>query len=253
MVKEVELIYNHSTVGAEVFELQLSLRFAITVLLALYSIICAPVAPMYAANTRELAANVPHNVSDAKSLIEAMQRSAASLDEYKYECEIISKKGSKTIREGGTFYFKKPRSIRVDVTAGPKNGSVAVLRPDGKVRGHLGGILKYFVTNISAESSLLTSTTGHSLVHSDYTTLANELNKYLREGWSAEMVRTADSGKYVLDMKAPGNKQSKKITVDEKTLLPVEWENTAGGKLQSFCKFKNLVVNPGLSQSLFKI
>jgi outer membrane lipoprotein-sorting protein len=221
--------------------------------LAFLSMVFVPVTTLRAANSGEIAANVPHATTDAKSLIDAMQRSAAELDEYKYECEILSKKGNKTIREYGTFYFKKPKSIRVEVSAGPKNGSVAVLRPDGKVRGHLGGFLKYFVTNISPESSLLTSTTGHSLVRSDYNTLANELQSYLRAGWRAELVRTANGGACILDMKAPGNKQSKRITVDEKTMLPVEWENTSSGKIQSLCKFKNVVVNPGLSPTLFKI
>lgn len=209
--------------------------------------------PAVSANKVEVATNVPHSVADAKALVDGMERNAAALDEYKYDCEITSKKNGKTIKEAGTFYFKKPRNIRVDVTAGPKRGSVAVLRPDGKVRGHLGGMLKFFVATVSSNSSLLTSTTGHSLVQSDYKTLAAELQKYLKEGWTANMTRTADDGNYILEMTAPGEKRHKRIVVDEKTLLPVEWENTAGGKLESNCKFKKLVVDPGLSPALFKI
>lgn len=211
------------------------------------------VAPAALAANPEIASNVPHAAINATSLLEEMEAHAATLNEYKYECEITSQKGNKTIKELGTFYFKKPNSIRVDVTGGPKSGSVAVLRADGKVRGHMGGWLKYFVGTVPADSNLLTSTTGFSLVRSDYKTLAGELRKYVRQGWSADVECTANGGNYVLQMKSPEGKLGKRITVDEKTFLPLEWENTSDGKPISLCRFRNVVVNPGFSATLFKI
>ncbi len=230
------------------------MRFAIGLVVAGLLLMCSiAVAPAVQAANPEIATSVPHVTASASSLLEEMETHASTLNEYKYECEITSQKGSKTIKEQGTFYFKKPNSIRVDVTAGPKNGSVAVLRPDGKVRGHMGGLLKYFTGTVSADSSLLTSTTGFSLVRSDYRTLATELRKYVRQGWTADVERTASGGNYVLQMKSPEGKLGKRITVDEKTYLPLEWENTSGGKSISVCKFRNVVVNPGFSSTLFKI
>lgn len=231
------------------------MRFAIGLVVAVSLLMCsiAVVPAAQAANT-EIATNVPHAATtNATSLLEEMETHAATLSEYKYECEITSQKGNKTIKEFGTFYFKKPNSIRVDVTGGPKNGSVAVLRSDGKVRGHMGGWLKNFVGTVPADSNLLTSTTGFSLVRSDYKTLASELRKYMQQGWSANVERTTDGSNYLLQMKSPEGKLGKRITVDEKTFLPLEWENTAGGKSVSLCKFRNVVVNPGFSATLFKI
>lgn len=192
-------------------------------------------------------------MTDAKAVVDSMERSADKLEEYKYQCEITSKKNGKTVTEAGTFFFKKPHSIRVEVTKGPKSDSVAVVRPDGKVRGHMGGLLKFFVGTVSPNSDILVSTTGFSLVHSDYKTLATELKKYLKEGWSADLAATTGGSDYIVELKSPDDKRYKRIVIDEKTFLPVEWENKASGKLESLCKFKNVVVNPGFSPSLFKM
>src|SRR5207244_130021 len=68
--------------------------------------------------------------------VEAMFASADALNDYSFHYEMAAFKGHNKVYEEGYFSFKRqPRLMKIQITAGPKKGSVAVMEKDGKVHG----------------------------------------------------------------------------------------------------------------------
>lgn len=212
------------------------------------------------------------NCEDGSSLIDKMLRASFNLNDYSADYEMLvykgkdnSNEGKQIIKETGTFYFSKPRLFRVEVKSGPKSGSIAILAGDGKVHGHLGGMLKYFWSSVSPNSSLVRAINDYPMVDADFYSLVQYLKNMLKQGDSSLKTRhavatakTKDST-YILDMystnqKPPATKPLllKRIYVNPKTYLPVFWQDYINGNLWSESSWYNLRDNLKLPANTFK-
>lgn len=197
-------------------------------------------------------------MKDGNQLIESMLKAAESYSDYVFEFEMTAYKNGTTV-EHGKFYFKKPRLIRLEEMGPFRKGSVAVLTASGNVKGHTGGGLGFLVVDLSPRSSLLRSANGYPMVDSDLTSLAQALKKFVAEGKTAYMAEnqtTTSNGTRVemleiyLEHDGP---IYKRVAVDAKTLLPVEWWDYENGKLVSHSTWDKFQGNIGLDENTFTI
>ncbi len=200
---------------------------------------------------------------DGASLINKMLNAASDLDNYTADYKMTVHKEQQLITETGSIYFRKPRLFRVEVKTGPKKGALAILCSDGKVHGHLGGVMKYFTAALSPDSSLVKAINGFPMCGTDFYSLADYLKNMLNKGalsaCTIEPVITSSASMpvYVLDMYVWAAKNSgkrlllKRIFVDSKSYLPVYWQDYIDEKLWSESSWNHFQNNISLSTYLF--
>jgi hypothetical protein len=191
------------------------------------------------------------SAKDGTQFIEDFHKTTDALDNYSFNFEMTANKGNNTVKEQGKFLFKKPRQMRIEITSGPKKGSVAILGKDGKVRGHLGGPLSFFKATLSPDSDMLRSANGYPMVDSDFASLTAYLKNMLKKGNAGAVtpkpvtVQGIPSAVHILDMYQDGSKQLllKRIFINPNTNLPVQWHDFVDGKLLSVSKWDNIKTN----------
>lgn len=205
------------------------------------------------------------DMQNGKDFVATMTKVAQGANDYTFKCVISTYKDGKVIKEGGQFYYKKPNMMKMEVTNGAKKGAVAVLGTDGKVRGHLGGMLSMFSGTIGKDSNMLRSANGFSMMDSDYETLLRDLNKQLAEGSTCIVtvnpVAIASAGgakQHVVEVyKNIDSDKDKELTqrifVDVKSNLPEQWNLYRTEKLFSSTDWKDIKVNIGLTEDDFSL
>jgi outer membrane lipoprotein-sorting protein len=198
-------------------------------------------------------------MQDGKSVIAEMVKAAQNLNDYSLTFETITFKKNDSISERGNLYFKKPKLMRLEETGEYKNGSVAVLGKDGKVRAHAGGLVKFVTVTMDAGDKELNAANGDRMEDSDFLSLANVLRDRLKLGQSARVSQPADAPglgerTLVLEIFKPSEPDTvlKRIFVNPRTYLPVRWDDY---DYKSPCSstWKNVKANTGLSDDLFKL
>ncbi len=203
-------------------------------------------------------------MKDGKDFVTSMTKTAEHANDYTFKCIISTFRSGKVIKEEGVFYYKRPSLMKMEVTEGAKKGAVAVLGTDGKVRGHLGGMLKMFSGTIGKDSGLLKSANGFSMMDSDYDTLLKDLQRQLNEGATCLVtpspVAVAHTGEkvYVLEVykNVDGDKEldlTQRVFIDQKTNLPEQWNLYKQDQLFSSTDWKEVKVNIGLSDDVFSL
>lgn len=201
-----------------------------------------------------------HEMLDGAQFIDRMHASADSFADYSFDYSMTVYKQDKTVVERGNFFFKRPKLMRLEVTEGKRNGAVAVLYPDGKVRAKLKTFAFMPAVSLAPDSSLLRSANGYPMVESDFSSLAQALKKFMKEGVgsrvsaSSVMVGTLTTPVYVLEMyNGTPDKLFKRVFVDADKYLPVEWYDYEDGKLFTLSTWHNFKGNSGLSDQLFTV
>jgi outer membrane lipoprotein-sorting protein len=242
---------------------KLALRLA---LFASVSFYCPTGLALEARNSHELSMIAQpvlnhDNLQDGKEMISKMYSQAAALKSYSVDYEMLVYKGSQTIKETGTLAFKKPRLLRVEVQSGPKKGSLAILAADGKVHGHMGGVLRFFSAAVSPDSQLVRTSNDYPMVDTDFLSLIAYLKNMLVQGdRSRATIKPIETDKvssptYVVDMIGLNSGHElllKRIYADAKTLLPVFWEDFIDGKLCTQSSWKNFKANVEFADSTFR-
>lgn len=204
------------------------------------------------------------NMKDGRDFVTSMTKTASGAHDYTFKCVINTFRSGKVIKEEGTFYYKRPSLMKMEVTDGSKKGAVAVMGTDGKVRGHLGGMLKMFSGTVSKDSDMLKSANGFSMMDSDYDTLLKDLQKQLNEGAKCFVttapVTVAHTGDKVYVLEVYKNIDSDKekdltqrVFIDTKTNLPEQWNLYRQDQLFSSTDWKEVKINIGLTDDVFSL
>ncbi|HEY9788421.1 MAG TPA: hypothetical protein V6D17_23735 [Candidatus Obscuribacterales bacterium] len=198
-------------------------------------------------------------MKDGSGFIEKMYAAADLLNDYSFDYRMTVYKSDKTVIEGGDFFFKKPKLMRLEVTEGKRDGAVAVLSADGRVRAKLKGMGFLSMVSLAPYSSFLRSANGYPMVDSDFLSLAQALRSYLREGVTSKVtaapvsVATLPHAVHILEM-YKHEQLWKRVYVDLDSHLPLEWyDYDDNGKLYALSTWHNFKSNLGLSDQLFTI
>jgi len=197
---------------------------------------------------------------DGAAFIDQWLKAAQSFEDYSFNYkQTVYKSNGSTITESGKLDFKRPHLLRIQELTGPKAGSVAVLQADGQVRGHMGGGLKFFVATLSPDSGMLKSINGWPMVKTDFISLAQAVQGYIKEGNPSKVSETpitvADHPNKVYDWyesRADGSPY-KHALFDPTTMQPIEWWDYVQGKLFAHSTWTNFQPNQGLTDKTFTI
>ena len=230
------------------------------ILLGANPILADPSESSDGAHDKGMLAMVPPQVpmSDGADFINRMQTAADSYQTYYFEYKMTAFKHG-TVVEEGKLWFKKPRLLRLEEIGQFKHGCVALLTPSGKVRAHAGGAISMFVVDLSPQSSMLRSANGYPMVLSDLSSLAAALRKFLEEGKTSKVteepiqINSQSEKVFILEVyQEHGRQIYKRVAVDSKSILPVEWWDFEGGKLVSHSIWKTFKGNIPLDNALFE-
>lgn len=191
--------------------------------------------------------------------IEKAYQQMSLLNDYVFESNMTSKAENRIAENGGKFYFKKSKRLRIEVhSKGRNNGAVVVKDDNGTIRGAGGGILKFIKMNLQPNSRMLILPNGYNVVQSDFKSLFDTLKSKLKNGSTAKVTTNSVSaynwsGKVrVVDI-SKGQQLTDRILVSASNTIPIEWDTYKNGKLFSISLFKNFKKNIGLSDNLFKL
>lgn len=199
------------------------------------------------------------NWNSANQFIEKVYQQASRFDDYVFESNMKAKVKNKVSKNGGKFYYKKNRRLRIEVKSkGRNNGAVVVKKRDGTIRGAGGGMLKFIKMTLQPNSRMLILPNGYNVTQTDFKSLIQKLKAKIKTGSVAKVTTEGIycykwSGKVrVIDVRK--NKiLTDRILVSSKYSIPIEWDNYKNGKLISVSLFKNFRKNVGLADSLFKL
>lgn len=197
---------------------------------------------------------------DGTQFLQDMADAAAAMKSYSFEYDTTVYKGNKTILQRGQFYFKQPRLLRNEMTGPFKHGSVAVLGKEGKVRGHMGGLLSGVTVSLDPYSDQLLGANGYPFADSDFASIARVMKGFLKQGCVSRVsehpvtVEGQPKKVYVFEFyRGPGNSELYKRTyIDPQTLLPVEWFDYKGGAMFARTIWKNVKLGP-VADDLFQL
>lgn len=186
-------------------------------------------------------------------------KASESYNDYSFNYSMTVNKNGKDIIESGTLYFKKPSLLRVEEKTGPHAGAVAVVGKDGKIKGHLGGLLKIFSSTVSSDNSMLRSINGWSMLESDFSSIWRAMQRYAKEGCMTKVsdVPASEPSQnekvFVLEMIKPNSQMYKRALLEAKTMLPVEWWDYENGKVFAHSTWTHFQGNRGLSDLTFTL
>jgi outer membrane lipoprotein-sorting protein len=202
-------------------------------------------------------------VDDGKSFVAGLTSTAKGLNDYSFQSEIITyRSDSNVVKESGHFFYKKPNLVRLEVLGGPKKGALLIMGSDGKIRGHLGGVLKMINGSVGRDSKFLISSNGFNMVECDFGSLLSDLERQIGGGLKATVTSSpvAVVGKpqkmHVVEIRqgtAPDSPISQRIYVDPKTNLPQEWQIFKGGSLFCTTVWSDIRINQGLALEAFTL
>jgi outer membrane lipoprotein-sorting protein len=200
---------------------------------------------------------------NAAPFIERMLKAADSYKDYVFEYEMTNYKGKKLI-EKGKFYFKKPRMMRLEEVGSFRKGSIAVMESGGKIKAKPGGALSFMTVDLAPSSDYLRSANGYPMVDSDLSSLAQALKTFIEKDScvarvtenTVQSTSNAPSQVYMLEVYHGSNFEGeifKRVAIDPKSMLPVEWWDYIDGKLSSHSIWNNFKGNVGLADDVFTI
>jgi outer membrane lipoprotein-sorting protein len=200
--------------------------------------------------------------SDGQPLVQHMLKTAKSLQDYTFDSEVATyKKADKKPKlETGTFSFKSPGMIRLQVTGqGMRAGSVLVKQSDGAIKAKGGNGLTFLKVNLTPDSRMLTLSNGYNVLSSDYASLIKGLQGKLTAGQTSKASRRfvnvegREDNVHVIDVFAPNkiDEVAERIFISSRVDLPVIWETYKNGNLFSRVRFSRLKINQGLADDLF--
>lgn len=201
-----------------------------------------------------------YSMKDGKALIDNWYKASDSYNSYQFNYVMTCYKPNGTVTDTGNLFFKKKRLMRIEQTGGPKKGSVAVLQADGKVKAHPGGALRFFSATLSPESDMLLSANGWPMVKSDFLSLAEAVQGYIKGGDCPKMTETPVQvpghaeklNVFELYKGGPNGPIFKRALFDADTNLPIEWWDYKDGALFAHSTWSNFKAN-NLSDNVFTL
>ena len=195
-----------------------------------------------------------NGVDTLKTLVAKLR----SLNTYEFDSDVHTYlKANHPKHDRGTFFFKKPHRVRIQVNnPGRKHGTVVVRRKDGQVRVKCGPAMLGLTMNLAENSRLLNNASGHNVLKSD---LVSVMSKILRDTKSSAAclvsrpMQIYKTQVLVVDVVGSDKFVKQRVLVGAKTGLPVGWARYKNGKLFADIKVENLRTNLPLKDKLFEI
>jgi outer membrane lipoprotein-sorting protein len=199
------------------------------------------------------------NEDTLKKSLTGLKQQFENVKDYKCTFESFTFNGKKSEKFTYKYFFMKPKSIRMEVISGKKEGMV-LLHYQDKVRLKLRkGILSLFSFTFDPNEKRVCDVRGHGLNHSDWGWFINrhlkEIDLFDTRFLRKETVEGRETAVYELISKNPEKTDSvlrENIWIDEKNNLIVKYHlyDISDNLVQSSL-YRDIVLNSGLKKELF--
>lgn len=178
-----------------------------------------------------------------------------------YSCftEMHNFKPDKVTISSSRFFYKKGPVVRLEVVGGGfRDGSVIVRSQDGKITARGGGLMGAIKMNLDPDSRMLILPSGVNVTRADFPELFLVWKDKIAQGCNCRLSASITHPEFpkkvqLMELTDPKNTLLYRIYLSADEHLPLRWDSyrADGGKTQTW--FKNLKLNPGLSDDLFKM
>ncbi|HHD82576.1 MAG TPA: hypothetical protein ENK92_00540 [Bacteroidetes bacterium] len=189
------------------------------------------------------------------SVLSKFFSSVDSIRDYTVINDVKTYAGKKVQKRELKIFYKDKGHVRIDVISGDEKGGVAIYDPKtDKVRGHRGGFLKGIKLTLNKHSKLATDIRGICTDQATFQFFKKQMEKLKN---SPMTIDTLGSGKVSIRVALPeslsvGKADGWKLYLGANG-LPYRLEYFHGDSLVQESVFKDLNINPGLDDSVFKM
>jgi outer membrane lipoprotein-sorting protein len=170
-----------------------------------------------------------------------------------YTCTIVAHEvsGSKVQDRTYDFWFQKPHSTRMNITAGDGRGSAIIWDGSAQAYGHQGGLLAMFKRRVDLHDKLATTIRGKTVAEANFGSILDHIR-----GLKGSIIdSTVSGGKTTINVAVanPGENNSvtrEMVALDENG-LPTDYDQWEGDKLVEHVSYSNTKLNVTIDPSVF--
>jgi len=203
--------------------------------------------------------SAPHaqDLPSASEIISNLDAAYSKTNDYTCLADAHYKKGDRREDKVYKIFFKRPEMVRAEILEGD-GGTVAVLTPDGKVRGHRGWPLQWLVLTVGLDDPLVTTIRGHTLKQSHFGYMIERMKEAITsEAVSVTGIQVIDGSEtYVLETtyKTPRDGITRDLVfVDPSAWLIKKIRSFEGNVEVIKVVYSDIVMNSGLPDKLFEM
>jgi len=152
------------------------------------------------------------------------------------------------------MWFKKPGYLRLSQLGPFKKGAGLIIRPDGTIKGHLGGFLSFAKVSLDKDDENMYGVTNDSALNTDYDKIldiaVSMLDRVKTFSIATEMVN--NKKQLVLDTTYDQKFDRYRLIVDPEKMLITGLERYSKGKLMHKIAWFNIQTNINISTEKFK-
>ncbi len=197
--------------------------------------------------------------ADSEALLGRMEAAYEKVKEYQTRLVItgFGKDDRFKSRQELMYRFKKPNKIRIDFITPHPGMTILYPASDGKVLLKPSGWASIFTLRLDRRNSLLEISPGQQIDQTDYGVLIGNIRLSLTELFRGELKVEESPSRTVLNVLSDntfrrGIPTRYLFTIDNRLWLPVSvTEMDPKGTLRRTVDYRDIRVNPGLSEALF--
>jgi outer membrane lipoprotein-sorting protein len=196
---------------------------------------------------------------DSEALLGRMEAAYDKVREYQTRLVItgFGKDDQFKSRQELIYRFKKPNKIRIDFITPHRGMTILFPASDGKVLLQPAGWASAFTLRLDPRNSLLEISPGQQIDQTDYGVLIKNIRRTLNDMFKGELYVQEFPDRTVLGVLSDntfrrGIPTRYVFTIDNGLWLPVSvTEMDPNGALRRTVDYRDLRINPGLSEALF--
>jgi hypothetical protein len=196
---------------------------------------------------------------DGKNELQRLCTESLGWTDYSCFSEMHNFKPGKTTISASRFFYKKGPTVRLEVVGGGfRDGSVIVRGRDGKITARGGGLMGAIKMNLDPDSRMLILPSGVNVTHADFPELYLYWKDQVEHGCTCRLSAPMNHSEFekkirMMELLDAKNTVLYRVYLSAEERVPIRWDSykADGGKTQTW--FKNLKINAGLSDDLFKL
>lgn len=149
------------------------------------------------------------------------------------------------------MWFKKPGFLLLEQLGPFKEGAILAIKPDGEIKGHLGGFLSFAVISLSKNNSNMFGVTQDSALNTDYDKIIDIAMSLIDEVSDYSIKETNNT--FILDTYYSNKISQIRLIVDKKNGLIVGLQRFIQDKMIHKIQWFDLKTNLNMSTEKFTL